>query len=73
MQEAPVDEIMFFYFAEEQNDGHDTLEEIQQWIDRSRPYRLALKEADVITSLNPWHSVLHCDRPLFQWEVVVVK
>jgi hypothetical protein len=62
VQEAPVDEIMFFYFAEEQNNGHDTLEEIQQWIDRSRPYRQVLKEAGVITSLNPWHSVLHCDR-----------
>lgn len=62
VREAPADEIMFFCFAEEQNDGHDTLERIQQWIDRSRPYRRALKEAGVETSLNPWHSVLHCDR-----------
>ena len=59
---APVDEVMFFFFAEEQNDGHDTLERIQQWIDCSRPYRRALKEAGVETSLNPWHSVLHCGR-----------
>ena len=26
--EAPVDEVMVFFFAEEMNDGHDTLERI---------------------------------------------
>ena len=59
---AHVDEIMFFYFAEELNDGHDPLERIQEWNDRSRPYRHALTEAGVAVSLNPWHSLLHTDR-----------
>ena len=62
VRQAPVDEVMFFYFAEEMNDGHDTLERIQEWIARSRPYRKALVEAGVAVSLNPWHTVLHCDR-----------
>ena len=62
VREAPVDEIMFFYFAEELNDGHETLDGLQEWIGKSRPYREALKKAGISVSLNPWHSVLHCDR-----------
>ena len=60
--ETGADEIMFFYFAEEQNDGHDPLERVQAWIERSRSYRQALRQAGVQISLNPWHSLLHCDR-----------
>lgn len=59
---APVDEVMCFFFAEELNDGHESLERVQQWIDASRPYRKALAGAGVAVSLNPWHSLLHCDR-----------
>jgi hypothetical protein len=59
---AMADEIMLFFFAEELNDGHDTLERIDQWIEHSRPYRQALQEAGVALSLNPWHSLLHTDR-----------
>jgi hypothetical protein len=62
VREAPVDEVMQFFFAEEQNDGHETLDRLQQWIDKSRPCREALKKAGVAVSLNPWHSMLHCDR-----------
>ena len=62
VHEAPVDESMFFYYAEELNDGHDTLERIDEWIERSRPYRKAMAEAGIAISLNPWHTVLHCDR-----------
>ena len=62
VREAPVDEIMFFYFAEEQNDGHETLERVRDWIDNSRPYRDALKQTGVQVSLNPWHTLLHGDR-----------
>ncbi len=74
--EAPVDEIMFFYFAEEQNDGHETLERLRQWRDRSRPYRAAMRRAGVQISLNPWHSLLHCDRsralkPGQAWQTMV--
>lgn len=62
IRDAPVDEIMFFFYAEELNDGHDTLERIDEWIERSRPYRKAMAEAGIAVSLNPWHTVLHCDR-----------
>ncbi len=62
VRNAPVDEIMFFCCGEEQNNGHDPHERIREWIDRSRPYRQALKKAGVAVSLNPWHTMLHCDR-----------
>ncbi|MEW6287580.1 MAG: hypothetical protein AB1509_15260 [Chloroflexota bacterium] len=61
IQSAPVDEVMFFYFGEEQNNGHETLEEIQTWIEHSRPFRQALKERGIAVSLNPWHTLLHGD------------
>ncbi len=57
-----VDEIMVFFFAEEQNDGHETLERIDEWIVKTLPWRQALAADGVTFSLNPWHSVLHCDR-----------
>ena len=74
--EAPVDEIMFFYFAEEQNDGHETLARVREWIEQSRPYREAMARAGVQVSLNPWHSLLHCDRgrtlkPEQDWRTMV--
>ncbi len=53
IQSAPVDEVMFFYFGEEQNNGHETLEEIQAWIEHSRPFRQSLKERGIAVSLNP--------------------
>ena len=76
IQDAPIDEIMFFFFAEELNDGHDTLERIQQWIDHSRPYRQMLLQRGIQVSLNPWHSLLHCDRgrrlkPGQNWQLMV--
>lgn len=75
-RQAPVDEVMFFFFAEEQNNGHETIERVKQWIERSRPYREALKKAGVAVSLNPWHSMLHCDRgrklkPGQDWQTMV--
>lgn len=74
--EAPVDEIMLFYFAEEQNDGHETLARVRQWIETSRPALDALRRAGVQVSLNPWHSLLHCDRsrtlkPEQAWQTMV--
>ena len=76
VKEAPVDEIMFFFFAEELNDGHDTIERVKKWIEKSRPYRKALADAGIAVSLNPWHSVLHCDRgrslkPGQNWQTMV--
>lgn len=60
--EATVDEVMLFFFAEEMNNGHDTLDEIRRWISFSAPIIAALREAGVSVTLNPWHSLLHVDR-----------
>lgn len=60
--QARVDEIMVFMFAEELNDGHDTLEQIQAWLDHSHAFRDRLWECGVTVSLNPWHEILHTDR-----------
>lgn len=62
VREAPVDEIMFFAFAEELNNGHETLEEIEKWLAFLRPLRLRLVEKKVLVSFNPWHTLLHTDR-----------
>lgn len=73
---APVDEVMFFFFGEEQNNGHETLREIQEWIDRSRPYRNRLRQLGIAVSLNPWHTLLHSDsgrvlKPNQTWQTMV--
>lgn len=71
-----VDEVMFFAFAEEQNDGHDTLDRLRAWMAAIRPWKIALEAAGVEVSLNPWHSLLHCDRhralkPGQEWQTMV--
>jgi hypothetical protein len=73
---APVEEIMVFSAGEELNNGHETLEEIKQWLDASRPYREALQNKGINISLNPWNTVLHCDRgrklkPSQNWQTMV--
>ncbi len=73
---TPVDEVMFFFFAEEYNNGHETLDEIKHWLDRSRPYRDALEAEGVVVSANPWHTLLHADRrrrlkPGQDWQTMV--
>ena len=71
-----IDEVMFFAFAEEQNDGHDPLDRIQLWMDSIRPLKDALRAIGVESSLNPWHSILHTDRgrrfkPDQRWQPLV--
>ena len=61
-REGQIDEVMFFAFAEEQNDGHDALERLGHWMAAIRPWKQALEAEGIEVSLNPWHTVLHCDR-----------
>jgi hypothetical protein len=61
-RDADVDEVMLFFFGEELNDGHEPLSRTKQWIEKSRVNRRKLDAIGVDTSLNPWHSILHCDR-----------
>ncbi|MCP4639844.1 MAG: hypothetical protein GY851_05400 [bacterium] len=57
-----VDEVLFFAFGEEQNDGHDTLDRLREWMAAIRPWKQALEAEGIEVSINPWHTVLHCDR-----------
>lgn len=60
--DAPIDEVTFMIFAEPFGNGHDTLDEIRAWIDLIRPWKQVLENRGVAVSLNPWITVLHCDR-----------
>jgi hypothetical protein len=76
VQTTPVDEIMFFFYGEELNNGHETLEEISHWINHSRPYRSLLAKRGINISLNPWHTLLHSDsgrrlKPEQNWQPLV--
>lgn len=73
---AEADEVLLFMAAEELNDGHETLDELREWLGVLRPYRDALVEAGLQVSLNPWITVLHCDRsrrlkPGQAWQTMV--
>ncbi|MDD5705208.1 MAG: hypothetical protein PHR35_04740 [Kiritimatiellae bacterium] len=73
---AQADEVLFFVFAEEQNDGHDSLDRIAQWLAWYRPIKQALEREGIAVSLNPWHTILHCDRhrrlkPDQPWQTMV--
>ena len=61
-QKSRIDEIVLVIFAEAYNNGHETLDEIHNWMSLIRPWVQGLKNAGVSVSLNPWHSLLHCDR-----------
>jgi len=73
---ASADEVVLFFFGEELNDGHEPLERVREWIERTRPWRRALTEAGIAVSLNPWHTLLHTDRgrrlkPGQDWQTMV--
>lgn len=73
---AQADEVLLFLAAEELNNGHETLDELAAWLAVLRPYREALVNAGVQVSLNPWITVLHCDRsrrlkPGQTWQTMV--
>ena len=61
-QATSADEIVFMVYTEAYNDGHETLDGIRKWMDLIRPWKQALQNAGIAVSLNPWHSLLHCDR-----------
>jgi hypothetical protein len=57
-----ADEIVLMIFAEAFNNGHETLEQLAEWLDHIRPWKQAVTAAGVAVSLNPWITMLHCDR-----------
>jgi hypothetical protein len=57
-----IEEVMFFIAAEEFNTGHCTREETRVWVDTIGRAKKALDRQGVVTSLNPWITLLHADR-----------
>ncbi len=75
-KQAKVDEIMFFAYGEELNNGHESLPEIAAWMASIRPHKQRLEKAGISCSLNPWHTLLHIDRgrrlkPDQPWQTMV--
>jgi hypothetical protein len=56
-----ADELCVFLFGMEFNDGNEPLDRIDHWLDRTRPWRAAVRSAGISVSLNPGHTLGHCD------------
>ena len=59
---AQVEEVMFFISGEELNTGHITIKEAKPWVELIRRAKSRLAKDNITTSLNPWTTLLHCDR-----------
>lgn len=75
-RETHADEITLMIFAETFCSGHETLDELRVWLDMIRPWKKALEKEGVSVNLNPWITVLHCDRgrslkPSQTWQPMV--
>lgn len=61
-KEANAEEVMFFICCEELNTGHVTKEEAAPYIKLIKRAKNRLAQEGIITSLNPWTTLLHADR-----------
>ncbi len=64
---AQIDDVMFFISPEEVSVGHITIEMAKAWIDPIKKLKKILSEKGVTVSLNPWATLDHYDggRKLF--------
>ena len=64
---AQIDDVMFFISPEEVSVGHITIEMAKVWIDPIKKLKTILSEKGVTVSLNPWATLDHYDggRKLF--------
>ncbi len=62
VKEASIDDVNIIINSEELNQGHIRKEDIQPWLDCSVAIHEELKKEGVTLSLNPWTSLMHCDR-----------
>jgi hypothetical protein len=61
-ESARIDDVMFLINGEELNQGHLTLEETGPWMDMIARGKALLDPLGITTSINPWPTLLHCDR-----------
>lgn len=61
VKDTGAEEISVFFAHMEFFAGHETPEEVAVWLDWSRPWRTALRDAGVTVSLNPPHEIGHAD------------
>ncbi len=57
-----IAEVIFLFNGEELNQGHLSLEETRTWFKTISEAKGELEKENIIISLNPWHTLLHCDR-----------
>lgn len=57
-----VEEVVLFFAAEEWNNGLLSAKEEDIWFDTVKRTKSILEKAGTIVSLNPWMTVLPCDR-----------
>ncbi len=57
-----VEEVVLFFAAEEWNNGLLSRKDEDTWFDAVARAKTVLERAGVVCSLNPWMTVLHCDR-----------
>lgn len=60
--EAGVGDVMFFINPEELNRGHLTVPDTGRWLDVIKRGKEMLEPHGVTASINPWNTLLHCDR-----------
>jgi len=57
-----VEEVVIFFAGEEWNNGLLSLKEENMWFNTVKKVKHILEKTGIKTSLNPWMTVLHCDR-----------
>lgn len=61
-QKYKYDEVMFFLNAENLNDGHMELKSLTPYLEVINSAKKALEKVHIKTSLNPWNTLLGCER-----------
>ncbi len=60
--QGKIDEVMFFVLPEEYNRGQWRPADYEPWLEFALEAKTVIEGRGIATSLNPWHTLLHCDR-----------
>ncbi len=61
-RKGKIGEVMFFYNPEELFQGYPDDGEVEKWFSLSKKLKKALKNADILMSVNPWTTTVHVSR-----------